>query len=66
MVAEENASQCYSIRALSCFEHLKGGILTKHLSATFLMHVSINVPEQENAREGNTATLWKETVPLDE
>jgi len=30
------------------------------------MHVSINVPEQENAREVNTASVWKETVPLDE
>ena len=30
------------------------------------MHVSVNVHEQKNAREVNTATVSKATVPLDE
>jgi hypothetical protein len=29
------------------------------------MRVDVNVPEQENAREVNTATVSKATVPLD-
>ena len=33
--------------------------MTKRLSAVLLMHVSVTIPEQDKAREVNTATFSK-------